>query len=385
MKGDSPSGAIALMETLAFLYKLQGRHDLALAIYLRLKLPTVFEFIKRHHLYNALGDKVPALFAIDHVSAIDLFVGQLDVIPPSAVVPRLQERYELSKIEQAEAKAQETGESATATATSQDDWRKYIHMYLNRVFQIDRMAAFEFHDLQVELYADYEPEVLMEFLRSSQHYRLEQAHAICKQRGFVKEMVYLLGRMGNLKQAVRLIVEDMNDVPQAILFITQHNDEELWDLLIELGMKDEAKLGTLLDTVGAHINPERVIREIPEEMEVSRLQDRLVYIIRDYKLQMQLTRGSSTIIRSDCISLSGRLYREVRAAVHSEEGEDIKVYQQPYTLHDGQQGVTFHKNGVEKIINLDEGDEKKQYHQTKYKSQLQVRQFLCRIVWRNWE
>eukprot|EP01026_Neomeris_dumetosa_P073928 TRINITY_DN7654_c0_g1_i1.p2 TRINITY_DN7654_c0_g1~~TRINITY_DN7654_c0_g1_i1.p2 ORF type:complete len:432 (-),score=50.12 TRINITY_DN7654_c0_g1_i1:261-1556(-) len=368
MRGDSPEGAKPLMETLAYLYKLQGRHDLALAIYLRLKLPTVFDFIKRYHLYYVLSDQVPELFAIDHNAAIDLFVGQLDVIPPSSVVPMLQERQEQFEADQdndEKVEEQQQQEDQQDDKHVENPWRRYIHMYLSRVFEIDKTAAAEFHDLQVDLYADYEPENLMEFLKSSQYYRLEQAHATCMKRGFTEEMVYLLGRMGNLRQAVCLIVDDMNDVPKAIQFIQGHGDEDLWDLLIELGMKDEKKLGTLLDTVGAHINPEKVIQKIPEGMVVQKLRDRLVYIIRDYKLQMQLTRGSSTIIRSDCIQLSGRLYNEIRAAVQAEfqeksEVDEVQFQKQP--LLNRQSGISF----LETSSNVEDSE---------YIPQLTVRQF----------
>lgn len=52
----------------------------------------------------------------------------------------------------------------------------------------------------------------MGFLRASNYYSLEKAYAICKERDFVSEMVFLLGRMGNNKQALMLIIERLGDV-----------------------------------------------------------------------------------------------------------------------------------------------------------------------------
>ena len=67
---------------------------------------------------------------------------------------------------------------------------------------------------QVELYARYEPQRLMGFLITSQSYGLEAAHALCKSRGLVREQVFVLGRMGNTREALHLIIQHLADIPQ---------------------------------------------------------------------------------------------------------------------------------------------------------------------------
>jgi len=52
----------------------------------------------------------------------------------------------------------------------------------------------------------------MPFLRASNFYDLEKALKICRERDYVTEMVFLLGRMGNNKQALMLIIERLGDV-----------------------------------------------------------------------------------------------------------------------------------------------------------------------------
>jgi hypothetical protein len=69
--------------------------------------------------------------------------------------------------------------------------------------------------LQVELYADYEPERLMGFLVSSQAYSLEAAAELCERRNLVREQVFVLGRMGNSRHALNLIISRLADIPQA--------------------------------------------------------------------------------------------------------------------------------------------------------------------------
>ena len=68
--------------------------------------------------------------------------------------------------------------------------------------------------LQVELYAEYDPGRLMSFLVTSQSYRLEAANELCKQKGLVREQVFVLGRMGSAHEALHLIVQRLADIPQ---------------------------------------------------------------------------------------------------------------------------------------------------------------------------
>jgi hypothetical protein len=85
-------------------------------------------------------------------------------------------------------------------------------MYLDSLFDKDPQICLPFSDRMVELYAAYDVDRLMPFLRGSNFYDLEKAYRICKERDYVPEMVFLLGRMGNNKQALMLIIERLGDV-----------------------------------------------------------------------------------------------------------------------------------------------------------------------------
>jgi hypothetical protein len=45
-----------------------------------------------------------------------------------------------------------------------------------------------------------------------------KAYKICEQRDLVPEMVFILGRMGNNKQALMLIIERLHDVQRVSYF-----------------------------------------------------------------------------------------------------------------------------------------------------------------------
>ena len=46
----------------------------------------------------------------------------------------------------------------------------------------------------VTLYADYAKEKLLSFLRSSDFYPIQEALDSCQQRGYIPEMIFLLGK-----------------------------------------------------------------------------------------------------------------------------------------------------------------------------------------------
>lgn len=60
-----------------------------------------------------------------------------------------------------------------------------------------------------------------------------QAYQICQERDLVLEMVFLLGRMGNNKKALTLIIERLGDVHRAIEFAKEQSDDDLWEDLLK--------------------------------------------------------------------------------------------------------------------------------------------------------
>jgi hypothetical protein len=162
---------------------------------------------------------------------------------------------------------------------------KKLHQYLHALFVKDPHAGKDFHELQVTLYADYDYKLLQPFLRQSNYYPLEKAYKACEEKNLFPEMVFIMGRMGNTKQGLRLLIEKIGDVKEAIDFIESQNDEDLWEDLIDYSMKNPKFVSGLLEHIGAYVDPIRLIKRIPEGMEIIGLRDRLVKIISDYNLQ----------------------------------------------------------------------------------------------------
>lgn len=75
-------------------------------------------------------------------------------------------------------------------------------------------------------------------------------------------MIYILGRMGQHKKALDLILTQRGDINQAIQFVQDH-DEGLWDYLIDLSLTSKDNVEELLKFASQHkIDPIKLIRKV---------------------------------------------------------------------------------------------------------------------------
>ena len=118
--------------------------------------------------------------------------------------------------------------------------------------------------LQVELYAECAPENLLPFLQSSKQFNKDAALEVCRERGLVREQVFILGRLSRASEALQLIIGTLHDLPQAIAFVSSH--EELWDELLVLVVKDPELTGELLDQVCVLLWKNNVGAPVPDMM-----------------------------------------------------------------------------------------------------------------------
>ncbi|CAD6261788.1 unnamed protein product [Miscanthus lutarioriparius] len=270
---NSSSMTDSLKEALAELYVINGQYEKALSLYAELLKPEVFEFIEKYNLHDAICDKVVNLMIVDNKRTVHLLIQHRDIIPPYEVVEQLLH-------------------------TSKNcDKRYLLHLYLHALFEIDVHAGKDFHDMQVELYAEYEPRMLLPFLRTSQHYRLDKAYGIFAQ----KEL--------------------------AVEFVTEQHDDELWEELIRQCLQKPEMVGNLLEHTVGNLDPLYIVSLVPDGLEIPRLRDRLVKIVTDYRTETSLRNGCNDILKADCVNLLVKYYHEARRGVYmaSMDEEDISV------------------------------------------------------------
>ncbi len=300
-----------LMECLAEIYIRNRQPGKALQYYLRLRRANVFDLIRENNLFTAVQDQALLLIEFEedlktrrsstttkpqssapskHGAAIDLLVDHTYSIPIGRVIHQLESHP------------------------------RYLYMYLDALFDRDPHQVTPFSDLQVKLYAEYEQPRLMSYLRAmSSFYSFEKAYKICESHDYVPEMVFLLGRVGDNKRALSLIIERLGDVERAIDFAKEQNDDDLWEDLLGYSESRPAFIRGLLENVGAEIDPIRLIRRIKNGLEIPGLKAALIKILSDFTLQISLLEGCEAILSRDTKVLSDELGRSQRYASYVDD------------------------------------------------------------------
>ena len=163
---------------------------------------------------------------------------------------------------------------------------KFLHIYLNALYLKDQYEGAAFHDLQVDLFAEYDQPQLLSFLKSASAITFTKAYEICETRDLVPEMMYLLGKMGDNRKALFLIIERLGDVEKAIEFAKDQNDSSLWTEFLKYAMDKPPFIVGLLKKAGGYINPLLVIERIPMKLEIDGLKDAIIQIMSDCSVQV---------------------------------------------------------------------------------------------------
>ncbi|KAG6614591.1 Vacuolar protein sorting-associated protein 41 [Phytophthora cinnamomi] len=266
-----------LMEALAELYTATEQYDHALRIYLSQgefcsNKDFAFKLITEHQLWSLVANKVVNLMRIDKAIAVRMLVNQTEQLKISDIVAQLEGEPELL--------------------------HTYLHeLVLHRLGEYNSEIYSALHERQVALYAEFAPDFLLKFLQTSNFVPLEKAYKYCSEHTppLWDTMIYILGRMGQHKKALDLILTQRGDINQAIQFVQNH-DEGLWDYLIDLSLTSKDNVEELLKFASQHkIDPIKLIRKIPDDMEIENLKQKLIAIITNYRVQQNLCIGSRKV------------------------------------------------------------------------------------------
>jgi len=213
-----------------------------------------------------------------------------------------------------------------------EDNQQLLFFYLREIWNRDqngnfggtsgRVRVIDFDDLMVELFAEYDRPLLMQFLKTSQNYSYEKASQICEARNYIPELVHLLSTTGQTKRALNLITDQLNNVAMAIDFAKTQDDPDLWNDLLNYSMNKPAFIRGLLENVGTAIDPIKLIKRIPEGLEIEGLKDGCARILREYEIQYSISEGVAKVFRGEVAQGMERLRsgrrKGVKFDVHAE-------------------------------------------------------------------
>ena len=114
----------------------------------------------------------------------------------------------------------------------------------------------------------------------------QRALDICDERHLTEAKIFILARMGNTTEALQLITGELNDIGRAVEFCKEHDDEDMWESLIDYSIDKPYFVHVLLHNIGTHVDPTVLIQKIEDGVEIPGLRDSLVQIMLDYRLQV---------------------------------------------------------------------------------------------------
>lgn len=201
----------AHLRALASIYSKMCEHRRAVKYLLEANSREAFDLVQDYHIWPDFSDRLPELIEAGlHPERdknimrdrIGVVVESILQLPPAKVVKSLEGHGRL------------------------------LYEYLHQLRDVDETLVYPFSDRHLELCAQYAPNLLMSFLQHNNSYDLSKALEICSIHGRTEELVYLLGRVGQYRRALDLIVNELKDADQAVQFAMSHNDEGLWQYLV---------------------------------------------------------------------------------------------------------------------------------------------------------
>ena len=350
-----------LLDGLAKLYLANGQPRKALSCYIRLQdADASMSLIAEYHLVSAVSDNIPGFIllrvskaqqksaplselATATLEPIRLLVAEAHhgIVQPETVIQQLEKRYGMPnpylffyfRALWTGNIAQDTEETAAPKAATEE-----------RLLALEGKTLVSDHaDTAVHLFAEYDRPLLMEFLKSSQSYDLARASKLCENRDFIPELVYLLSKEGRTTKALRLIIDSLNDVSQAISFAKEQNDASLWDDLLDYSMNKPRFIRGLLEEVGTSIDPLKLVKRIPLGLEIEGLREGLGRMLRDYEVHESISEGVARVLRGEVNAAMQQRGRGQRMGVRFDVAK--RHHDAPSNHHDAQKS----KNSPKKI------------------------------------
>ena len=137
---------------------------------------------------------------------------------------------------------------------------------------------------QIEEQSDF-----LKFLKYSNFVPLEVALRECERQSppLFREIVFILAKMGCVKEGLLLLLRELDDVQLAVKYIERYGPEH-WDLIVDHALSHHAFLGELLDMIGHYnrFDPMTLVGKLPPCMEIPDLRQRLSRLLRHCQFQV---------------------------------------------------------------------------------------------------
>ncbi|EGV62009.1 vacuolar protein sorting-associated protein 41 [Yamadazyma tenuis ATCC 10573] len=286
-----------LRKCLADLYVKTYKPQKAVEHLMKLKDPNLFMFLADNHLLTNFLSDIPQIiklkFSDDEYNNLPLKI--LENKLRDVIQVLVDHRHELNT-------------RLIFNLMEQQHLTFINYLYLEKLNDIDDFLLSSFGDERVKLYSEFDRPKLLPFLMRSSDYDIDLAISICESSDFIEELVYLLGKIGENKKALTLIIDKLNDPEVAINFAKHQNDREAWNILLDESMTRPAFIKALIETADDQSNPFydpiSILKRIPNNVKIEGLKNSVSKINENNELNYLMNQLILKLIygRSEAIS-----------------------------------------------------------------------------------
>ncbi|KAJ3429048.1 vacuolar protein sorting-associated protein 41 [Anaeramoeba flamelloides] len=342
-----------LMLSLGEIYEKMDFIAQAVSTYLEAGKKDVFEMIRDSNLYNQIQDKAVLLLEADEEKGLELLIQHYKQIPIKKVVTQLEkDKYK----------------------------RELLLKYLHQLSKIDLQLTHEFHKIQFDLYAEFMPSELLNFLKADTNIPLSNAIVACKRHKRHVVSVYVLWKMGKTNEALDLVMNKQSDISQAIELVQSEDDPSLWNELVKVCMQHPRHISYLLQSlVNTQIKPLDIIERIPTSRKIGNLRDSLIDTIHDQKIKTELIGVTKSLIFKDCGDLMEELHYDLTGSTFVEPSQECIICGDPIKNLAKDRciiffcGHTYHELCLKYTLDSDRQHQRENYNQRKQQQGRQQR------------
>lgn len=304
-----------LRKQLCSLYERSYNPRKAVSHFVKLEDPNIFSFLASNHILPFYVSDIPQYIRFRFNDPSDL-----ERLPVQKVGSKLHDVIDIL------VDARHEISPATVIQTMFENHIDIInYFYIEELVSIDELIVKSFEDVRVQLYGQYDRAKLLPFLTSHDNYDISKAIDICERNALTEELVYLLGKVGENRKAMQLIMEQLNDPRRAIRFAKIQNDEDTWNMLLQHSYSRPEFIKALIeladDQSSSFYNPITILQNMDTDVEVEGLRDSVIKVENDNQVTMVVNELILRIVAKRSQQMSQTYYSDMIRGIEIDEKE----------------------------------------------------------------
>lgn len=199
------------------------------------------------------------------------------------------------------------------------------YFYIEELVGIDELLVKDFEDVRIQLYGQYDRPKLLSFITTHDGYDIATAIEVCERNSLIDELVYLLGKVGENKKAMQLIMEQLDDPEGAIRFAKIQNDKETWNLLLQFSYSRPKFIKALIelsdDQSNAIYNPITILQNMDTDVEVEGLRESVIKVEKENDITLIVNELILRIVTKRSESISKTYHSDIIRGMEIVEAE----------------------------------------------------------------